>query len=63
MAIPYEPVTVGSKVKHADNPNHTGVVKQIRPAKKPAFDDGDEALVQWHKGYASWTKVHNLVLS
>lgn len=56
----YEPIKVGDKAKVEGDIN-VGTIVEIRRAKKPHIDDGDEAYVRWHKGYASWVKVHNLI--
>ena len=56
----YEPLKIGDRVKEPSEV-HTGRIVEIRAAKKPHIDDGDEAYVRWHKSYASWLKIHNLV--
>lgn len=54
----YIPLAVGDKVSHYGPA--VGTIVEIRPAKKPHIDDGDEAYVRWHRTYASWVKLHNL---
>lgn len=56
----YVPIKVGDKVFQSDKPQYVGKVVQIGPAPKPHEDDGDVAYVKWHKGYATWVKLHNL---
>ncbi len=56
----YEALKVGDLVSQPGEP-HVGKLLELRLAKSPAYDDGDEAYVRWHKGYAIWIKVHNLI--
>lgn len=55
-------MNVGDRVRRSDDEKpHVGVIETIRPSR--TAPDVRVAYVRWHKGYASWELVANLVLA